>query len=91
LPLALTARGVVEPEKHWRIDAKPLTRQSQLLGAQRPEVVNGSDRWMRLAGLAVGRADERHANPLLTEVHQHAAMEDLVVWVREDDEQRRAA
>jgi hypothetical protein len=46
---------------------------------------------MRLAGLAVGCADERDANALSTQVHQHPAMEELVVWMREDDEQRRAA
>jgi hypothetical protein len=91
VPLALTARRVVEPQKHWRIDAKPLTRQSQFLGTQRPEVVNGSDRWMGLAGLTVSGADERDANTLLTQVHQHPAMKELVVWMREDDEQRRAA
>ena len=88
VPLALTARGVVEPQKHGRIDAQPLTRQSQFLGAQRPEVVNRSDRWMRLAGLAVGRADERDANTLLTEVHQHPAMEESR---RLDARGRRAA
>jgi hypothetical protein len=46
---------------------------------------------MRLARLAVGGADERDSNTLLTEVHQHAAMEDLVVGMREHYEQRRAA
>jgi hypothetical protein len=46
---------------------------------------------MRLSGFAVGRANGRDANALLTEVHQHPAMEDLVVWVREDDQQRRTA
>ena len=52
-----------------------------------PEIVDRSDRWMRLTRLAVGGADERDSNPLLTEVHQHAAMEDLVVGMREGDEQ----
>jgi hypothetical protein len=45
---------------------------------------------MRLACLAVRGTRERHANALLTEVRQHAAMEDLVVGMREDDEQGRA-
>jgi hypothetical protein len=46
---------------------------------------------MRFAGLAIGGADERHANTQLTQVHQYSAMENFIVWMSEDDEQRRAA
>ena len=41
---------------------------------------------MWLARLAVRGTRERHANTLFTEVRQHAAMKNLVVGVREDDE-----
>jgi hypothetical protein len=41
---------------------------------------------VRLAGLAVGRADERDARATLGQVRQHAAMKDLVVGMSEGDE-----
>jgi hypothetical protein len=80
----------VEAEEHGRLDAETVAGQPQLFDAQRAEVVHRPDGWMRLACLAVGGTDERDADALLTQVHQYAAMEDLVVWMREDDEQRRA-
>jgi hypothetical protein len=41
---------------------------------------------MRLARVSVRGTRERHANTLFTEVRQRAAMKNLVVWMREDDE-----
>ena len=64
--------------------------QSQLFDAQGAEVVHRPDGGMRLARLAVRGTRERHANTLFTEMRQHAAMKDLVVGMREDDEQGRA-
>ena len=91
VPLALATGGVVKAEEHRRLDAEPVAGQPQLFDAQRAEVVDRPDRWMRLARLAVRGADERDANAVLTEVRQHAAMKDFVVGMREHDEQRRAA
>jgi hypothetical protein len=46
---------------------------------------------MRPASLAVRGTRERHANPQFTEVRQHPAMKNLIVGMREDDEQGRAS
>jgi hypothetical protein len=91
VPLPLTARRVVETKKHGWVDAEPLAGQLQLFDAKRAKIVDGSDGRMRFAGLAVRGAGKGYANALLTEVHQHAAMKELVVWMREDDQQRCAA
>ena len=54
--------------------------------AKRPKVGDGTHRRMRCAGLAIGRAGERHAHPSVAEVRENAAMEDLVVRVGQDDQ-----
>jgi hypothetical protein len=41
---------------------------------------------MRLAGLTVRRAGERHAHASFAEVREHAAAEDFVVRMRQDDQ-----
>ena len=87
VPLPLFARRVVEPEQHRFLDPEPCARQPELLDAQRAEVVDGPDRRMRFAGFAVGGAGERDAHPAFAEVREHAAVEDLVVGMREDDEE----
>jgi hypothetical protein len=45
---------------------------------------------VRLAGLTVGRARERDASSSCTKMRQDAAVKDLIVRVRQHDEQRRA-
>ena len=68
-----------------------LARHSQFLDAQRAEIVHRSYRGMRLPGLAVRGTHERDANPTLAEMRQDAAVKDLIVGMRQNDEQRRAA
>jgi len=76
----------VKAEEHGRLDAEALAGELQLFDAQGAEVVHGPDGRMRLARLAVRGTRERHAHPLCTEVRQHAAMKNLVVGMRENDE-----
>jgi hypothetical protein len=86
VPLTVSAGGVVKAEEHGRRDAEAIAGQPQLFDAQGAEVGHRSDGRMRLAGFAVRGTRERHAHALFTEVRQHAAMKDLVVGMREDDE-----
>jgi hypothetical protein len=86
VPLTFSAGGVVKAEEHGRLDAEAIARQPQLFNAQSAEVVHRPHGWMRLARLAVRGTREGHAHTLFTEVRQHAAMEHLVVGMREDHE-----
>ena len=86
-PLPLFSCRVVKPEQHRLLDAEPCARQLELFDAQRAKVVDRTDGWMRLAGLSVGGAGKRDAHSPFAEVREHAAVEDLVVGMREDDQE----
>src|SRR5215471_13592693 len=87
MALPLFARRVVKPQQQRFLDPESRARSPQLLDAQRTEVVNGSDRRVRLAGFAVGRAYERDARTALGQMGEYAAVEDLVVGMSQRDEE----
>ena len=86
VPLPLLARGIVKSEQHGLLDAELRARQPELFDASRPEVADRTDRRMWFASFTVGGTDERHAHPAFAEVGEDAAVEDLVVWMGQDDE-----
>ena len=87
VPLPLLARRVVESEQHRLLDAEPRAGQPELLDTQRTQVVDRTHRRMRFAGFAVRGTDERDAHPTFAEVREHAAVEDLVVRMGQDDQE----
>jgi hypothetical protein len=88
--LTLLPSRIMKPEQHRRLDAEPRARNAEFLDAQRGQVGNGANRWVRLAGLPIRRAGERDANATLGHVRQDAAMKDLVIGMRENRKQGRA-
>ena len=77
----------MEPEEDRRVDPEPSAGELELLDAQCTEVVDRSHRWMRFAGLAVGRAHERHAHAAFAQVSEDSTVKDFVVGMGEDDQQ----
>jgi hypothetical protein len=86
VPLTLLARRIMKSEEDRRFDAKPRARQFKLLRPQRTEVIDRSDRRVWFASLTVGGADERDSRTSIGEVREHAAVEDLVIGMSEDNE-----
>jgi len=91
VPLALLARRIMKSKEDRRFDAKPRARKFKLLRPQRTEVIDRSDRRVWFASLTVGRADERDSRTSIGEVREHAAVEDLVIGMSEDNEERSTA
>jgi hypothetical protein len=85
--LPLLARRIMESKEDRRFDSKPSAREFKLLDAQRSQIVNRSDRRVCFASLTIGGADERDARTSIGEVREHAAVEDLVIGMSEDDEE----
>jgi len=89
VPLPVLPRRVVKTEQHRRLETEPFAGHTQLLHAERAQICDRAERRMRLARLTVGGTDERDAHAVFAQVRQHACVKDLVVRMREDDEQRR--
>jgi len=77
----------VETQQHRFLDPEPCARAPQLLDAQRTEVVNRADRRMGSSSFAVGGADVRDSRSAIAHVRKHANVEDLVVGMRQRDEE----
>jgi hypothetical protein len=76
----------MKAEQHRFVDPEPRARHAQFLDAQRAKIVDGADRRVRFARLAVGGAGDRHASALLAPVRQRAAVKDLIVGMSDDRE-----
>jgi hypothetical protein len=87
VPLPLFACGIVKSEQHGLLDPESRARHTELFDASRREVADRTHRRMWFAGFPVGGTDERHSHPALAQVCEDSAMEDLVVWVGQDDEE----
>ena len=77
----------MESEQHGFLDAETRARQPEFLDPQRPQVGDRPHGGMRLAGFAVGGTGERNAHTAFAEVREHAAVKDLVVGMRQHDQQ----
>ncbi len=91
MPEALFARRIVEPQKDRRVDPEARARHAELFDAKRSEIVDAANRRMRLSRFAVGRADEGDAGAAGAPIGERAAAtENLIVWMSQNREQRRA-
>jgi hypothetical protein len=78
----------VEPKQQRFLDAEPPAGEAEFLDTERPKVPHRSDRWMWLAGFTVGGTDQRDPNTAFTAMRERATMENLVVGMSQDDQER---
>jgi hypothetical protein len=89
MALALLPPRIMKPQQHGRLDAQPRARDAQFPDAQRGQIRHRSDRGVRLARFAIGRARERDAHATLAQMRENAAVKNLVVRVSQHGEERR--